>query len=184
MLSCKFCEIFKDTIFAEHLRASASALTLFSHFTKLDTVLCYNAGRKNLKLFDIYQIFLWPKLKWGVLISNKKRFLKVAVEFENDLRLSVFRSSLSEVFMGKGVLKICSKFTGEHPCQSTISIKLRISGKSQNWAKYFPRSSFSSQNENFINASKKLLTSRYWTFLTLRYLIWNLNQWFSFKKRF
>ena len=29
-----------------------------------------------------------------------------------------------EVFLGKGVLKLCSKFTGEHPCQSAISIKL------------------------------------------------------------
>ena len=29
-----------------------------------------------------------------------------------------FRNSHSEVFLGKGVLKICSKFTGEHPCQS------------------------------------------------------------------
>ena len=28
------------------------------------------------------------------------------------------------VFLGKGVLKICSKFTGEHPCKSVISIKL------------------------------------------------------------
>ena len=27
-----------------------------------------------------------------------------------------------EVFLGKGVVKICSKFTGQHPCQSTISI--------------------------------------------------------------
>ena len=26
-----------------------------------------------------------------------------------------FRSSLPEVILGKGVLKICSKFTGEHP---------------------------------------------------------------------
>ena len=34
------------------------------------------------------------------------------------------RSSLSEVFLGKGVLKICSKFTGEHPCRSAISVKL------------------------------------------------------------
>ena len=34
------------------------------------------------------------------------------------------RSSHSEVFLEKGVLKICSKFTGEHPCQSAISIKL------------------------------------------------------------
>ena len=29
------------------------------------------------------------------------------------------------MFLGKGVLKICSKFTGEHPCQSVISIKLQ-----------------------------------------------------------
>ena len=35
------------------------------------------------------------------------------------------RSSRSEVFLGKGVLKICSKFTGEHPCRSVISIKLQ-----------------------------------------------------------
>ena len=29
------------------------------------------------------------------------------------------------MFIGKGVLKMCSKFTGEHPCQSVISIKLQ-----------------------------------------------------------
>ena len=29
-----------------------------------------------------------------------------------------------EVFLGKGVLKICSKFTGEHPCQSAVPRKL------------------------------------------------------------
>ena len=29
------------------------------------------------------------------------------------------------MFSGKGVLKICSKFTGEHPCRSVISIKLQ-----------------------------------------------------------
>ena len=28
------------------------------------------------------------------------------------------------VFLGEGVLKICSKFTREHPCQSVISIKV------------------------------------------------------------
>ena len=36
-----------------------------------------------------------------------------------------FRSTLSEVLLGKGVLKICSKFAGEHPCRSAISIKLQ-----------------------------------------------------------
>ena len=37
----------------------------------------------------------------------------------------LFRSSHPEVLLGKGVLKICSKFTGEHPCQSAIWIKLQ-----------------------------------------------------------
>ena len=35
------------------------------------------------------------------------------------------RSSHPEVFLGKGVLKICSRFTGEHPCRSAISKKLQ-----------------------------------------------------------
>ena len=35
------------------------------------------------------------------------------------------RSSRLEVFLKKGVLKICSKFTGEHPCRNFIEITLR-----------------------------------------------------------
>ena len=38
---------------------------------------------------------------------------------------SILRSSRSEMFLEKGVLKICRKFTGEHPCRSVISIKLQ-----------------------------------------------------------
>ena len=34
------------------------------------------------------------------------------------------RSTHPEAFLGKGVLKICSKFTIELPCQNAISIKL------------------------------------------------------------
>ena len=34
------------------------------------------------------------------------------------------RNSLPEVFCKKGVLKICSTYTGEHPCRGVISIKL------------------------------------------------------------
>ena len=29
------------------------------------------------------------------------------------------------MFLRKGVMKICSKFTGDHPCRSAISIKLQ-----------------------------------------------------------
>ena len=36
-----------------------------------------------------------------------------------------FRKSHPQVFLGKGVLKAFSKHTGEHPCQSVISIKLQ-----------------------------------------------------------
>ena len=39
---------------------------------------------------------------------------------------SISRSSRLKEFLVKGVLKICSKFTGEYPCRSVISIKLLI----------------------------------------------------------
>ena len=41
--------------------------------------------------------------------------------------LSIFRSGPPEVFLGKSVLKICSKFTREHPYRSVISVKLQSS---------------------------------------------------------
>ena len=34
------------------------------------------------------------------------------------------RSRRPELFLRKGILKICSKFTGEHPWRSVISTKL------------------------------------------------------------
>ena len=38
--------------------------------------------------------------------------------------MTIWRSSPPEVFLGKGILEICTKFTGEHPCRSAISVKL------------------------------------------------------------
>ena len=38
----------------------------------------------------------------------------------------ILRRDLSPyLFLGKGVLKICSRFTGEHSCRTMISIKLQ-----------------------------------------------------------
>ena len=37
------------------------------------------------------------------------------------------RSSSQELFLGKVILKICSKLTREYPCRSVISIKLLLS---------------------------------------------------------
>ena len=56
------------------------------------------------------------------LLSNECEMTSTLEEFK--FKIKKCRSSSSEVFLGKGVLKICSKFTGEHPCWSAISIKL------------------------------------------------------------
>ena len=47
-------------------------------------------------------------------------FLKV--KWNNKIK---YGSSLPDVFLEQGVLKICSKFTGEHPCRGVIPIKLQ-----------------------------------------------------------
>ena len=46
-------------------------------------------------------------------------------ELGKNLKIFPDRSSRSEVFLVECVLKICSKFTGEHPCRSVISIKFQ-----------------------------------------------------------
>ena len=45
--------------------------------------------------------------------------------FSHDCKHYVIRSSHPEVLLEKGVSKIYSKFTGEHPCLPVISIKLQ-----------------------------------------------------------
>ena len=37
----------------------------------------------------------------------------------------MFRSSRPELFLGKGVLKLCRKFAGEHICRCVVSLKLQ-----------------------------------------------------------
>ena len=52
---------------------------------------------------------------------------KISILFnhrQQNNRSMKLRSSHPEVFLEKGVLKICSKFTGVHPCRNVISIKL------------------------------------------------------------
>ena len=44
-----------------------------------------------------------------------------------------FKSSHLEVFFGKGVLKICSKFTGKHRFRGAISINLQLCFEQLYW---------------------------------------------------
>ena len=61
--------------------------------------------------------------------SLKALLIKESVYFkietiEIDRRAELINSSL-EVFLGKGILKICSKFIRKHPCRNAIAIKLQ-----------------------------------------------------------
>ena len=38
---------------------------------------------------------------------------------------TLIQKQTPDVFLGKDVLKICNKFTREHPCQKVVSIKLQ-----------------------------------------------------------
>ena len=53
-----------------------------------------------------------------------RRSLSKKINLNESLAQDIRRSSHPEVFLGKGVLKICSKFTGEHQCRSVISFAL------------------------------------------------------------
>ena len=65
-----------------------------------------------------------------ILYRNYKNFNEAS--FLEDLKkwnlsISTGRSSPPEVFLCKGILKICNKFTGEHSCRKLISIKFLCS---------------------------------------------------------
>ena len=60
-------------------------------------------------------------------IFSKVAILQPAASSKVDLVASFSRNrnSCPEVFIKKGVMKICNKFPGEHPCRSAISVKLQ-----------------------------------------------------------
>ena len=62
-----------------------------------------------MKIFGLSSLLFKANIQ-GYSLTNSECFL--------------FRSSPPDVLLGKVVLKKCSKFTEEHPCRSTISIKL------------------------------------------------------------
>ena len=88
-------------------------------------------AEEELDAIDIDGIGNLVDLPRLMFINEKCRDLKVVVDSgwftRNNNRKRKSRSSYPEVSLVKGVLKICSKFTGEHSCRSMISMQLYLS---------------------------------------------------------
>ena len=87
-----------------------------------------------------------------------------------------YRNSRPEVFLEKGVLKTCSKFTGEHPCQSAISIKLQ-----SNFIEIALRHGCSVANLLHILRTSFPKNSSGWLLLKIVQLKKNLSKWKNFQ---
>ena len=86
--------------------------------------------RRTLKYSMEISISLWQKKHKVTTVATTSQSrgvfyrIKTAKQRVIQNKKSNFRSSHPELFSRKGVLKICSKFTGEHSCRNAISIKL------------------------------------------------------------
>ena len=89
----------------------------FEYFLGLDDdhYVCLNKNMYELKGKDQKNLY------WGKQVCGESEFLILIYLLDTGCK---FRNSHPKVFLEKGVLKIYSKFTGEHPCRSVVSIKL------------------------------------------------------------
>ena len=86
-----------------------------------------NMTHAKLDLLLIFTIHfsIFTSLFTPLRLNNLSLYFVVNLDFARTiLRRYIVRISPPEVFLGKGVLKICSKVTGQDPCQSVISIKM------------------------------------------------------------
>ena len=90
-----------------------NCLSVFDHFVRL-------------ALKRLSSLFWYSELSYFHNLASAMSFTFLYFVF---LRFIHVEAAIqhTEVFSRKGVLKICSKFTGEHPFRSAISIKLLCS---------------------------------------------------------
>ena len=80
-----------------------------------------NSSPSSLDNRTLLLVKLRPKL---FIIININISIPIILNCFIPICISFYRSNPPEVFLGKFVLKVCSKLTGEHPCRSVILIKL------------------------------------------------------------
>ena len=96
-------------------------VSAFDAFLKLKQSLCCNTYWVIFFLNILNNAFFI--VEWRRYFLWQTKALKNSASVKNIL-LILSRSTFLEVFLGKGVLKICSKFTWENPGGNVISIKL------------------------------------------------------------
>ena len=90
---------------------------VFKYFTKSFGAFTWS---KFSFLFPIF-CFIWYAFAcW--MYKNNNINIYLHANWKRRMVNTLARSSHPEVFLRKSVLKICNKFTGEHPCRSVISI--------------------------------------------------------------
>ena len=77
------------------------------------------------EIFDGHPEFLSVGNTFGVKLLKYCFWCVLELLHLHIYSFALCRSNSSEVFLGKGVLKICSKFKGVHPYRSVISTKLQ-----------------------------------------------------------
>ena len=80
--------------------------------------------RQIVFLFGYYFSFLFSEGNTVIWQKHIAILNIISIHLLTKVHVAMFKSSPPEVFPRKGVLKIRSKFTREHPCRSAISIKL------------------------------------------------------------
>ena len=81
---------------------------------------CFKFKERYLNLLHEFTYFPLIVLQYIPSITAKK----CPKTYRNEKSRFKFLSWQKKLIVGKDVLKICSKFKGEHPCQSVMSMKL------------------------------------------------------------
>ena len=121
---CKFCIFILIFVNDVVLVFLFLALTYFAPFSSVSIVAFEQPPVYwgiSIAFVFVFNAFLCLFIHFVCKIQTAKHYITMAILFRN-----IWRSSHPEVFLEKGVLKICSEFTGEHPCQNMILIKQNV----------------------------------------------------------
>ena len=116
-------------VYLDSLRRKTASI----HFLKLDRLYLTDSELETfetsikelpLKAVKIYNFAYFHLTKTSFSYLSLAEILILQQHRSQNCNYSMAHISHSEVFLGKGTLKICSKFTGENTCRSVISKKV------------------------------------------------------------